>query len=1180
MECCSSSWVILRRLGGWLGWAGLILPTALSAATITVNSSGDPEAFNPAVTIGTLGTTVTLRDAINAANNTPGDDVIEFAPALAGQTIRVARVGDTTFGPTAFKIPAGSGITLRGPSGNGGGITIARDRTTTFDYIGAFGTPIYTPEIVLRLFHVEAGGSLGLVQMTLAEGSAKGAGYDNYAEQALTVGQGVYPGGAGAGLGGAILNAGTLTLDRSLLQGNTAQGGSGRSFVAWTPNPALFGGAELGPDQGVGGGASSNIGGILSTDGLGALGDLIYVNAVRASNWGRPLEFLGRGLGGNRIFWDPEGNRGYRPMPGIGQHGTFGWGGRSDAITHLGVEYYEIVVWFIPLRFSFFNPGTGPGEVGGFGGGGGGSRSVGGNGGFGGGGGSAPNQGGLGGFGGGNGSATASGDGAGFGGAIFNYGGTVRATNSTFSGNVASGASGLGGAIFNLNGATELVHCTLSHNRANQGGGAIYSLGDNGIATQDGPALPSTTATVALWNSLLGNTQGDAADFIQNARASDGIRSGAVFSSGSGNIVARTPDGPMGFGGAFMSEGGYLDALADNGGPTRTMMPFAGGPAIGGGVTGLGVTVDQRGVSRVNPFSPGTPTPPTIGSVDQAKPSALRPRLVRSRSDPDFNLVAAAGLWPRGGTFFGSGLSAPGTFSPGAASLGTNHLTYLVTDAFARSSSTTLEVVVEPGDPTLAETRLDPDAEFERSLHDVGIPLGQLTRVTPVNGTFHHPAVQRGVLLPSIAGVGLHRVSYYHPGNDSEEPRFTSFQIRVRDVAPTQPQLVRGLVDNGHLSFQVSVDTGTVDAGQNARNFYGGAGFDGFGRYFTPSVVGIGSAAYGASFWADFPFVRGYETWYVSVLPYPPLYVPPAARDSDLLLDDAPVRLATYATIQPAGGVYSGPGVGPGGVFTPSAAGLGSHTLTYTIAEGATARQTTTFVIRVVEPDPTITIPVRRFERIVTDPAIDLAALTSASPTGGTFSGPGVVGGVFTPSSADLGLHRLRYTLPGGASAGFSITVNDVPFAVADDLNLASQELNCSISDPQVDLMALLPPRGPGRPVCRTWNRQQPVPARDHGRGSAHGHLPAERHPDAEGDVQPGDGQRHRSRAGGLRAFPGPVPVPHLRPAEEPAGLDRRAADRRHLLRSRGGWRPVQSGRRRGGNPHDPLHRVGDPAAV
>jgi len=81
------------------------------------------------------------------------------------------------------------------------------------------------------------------------------------------------------------------------------------------------------------------------------------------------------------------------------------------------------------------------------------------------------------------------------GGAVFNYGGTIAVTNSTFASNSAAGGTspfglpagdGLGGAIFNLNGTVSVAFATLANNSATAGG-AIYSLGGAGIATQSGP---------------------------------------------------------------------------------------------------------------------------------------------------------------------------------------------------------------------------------------------------------------------------------------------------------------------------------------------------------------------------------------------------------------------------------------------------------------------------------------------------------------------------------------------------------------------------------------------------------------------------------------------------------------------------------------------------------------------
>jgi hypothetical protein len=457
-------------------------PARAAAFTVTNTADGGPGS---------------LRQAILDANSSGDASTVTFDAALSGQTIALSTDGDDTFGPSALLVSGN--VTVDGGTNK---ITISRDATAQ--------------PVRLRLFYVAPGGSLTLQNVTLRCGRAKGG--DSFF------------GGGGAGLGGAIVNAGALNL----------------SGVTLTANQAIGGG---------------------------------YVNAARG----------GGGLGG-----DGGTLNGGPPNGGIyggdsNGNGGFGGGG-ADGIS------------------------SGYGN-GGFGGGGGrGGGYTGGNGGFGGGGG----YGGNGGFGGR--TARNSGEsraGAGLGGAVFNYGGTVVVTNSTLANNSAVGGNGnapidgtrsdgygygYGGAIFNLNGTVTATHATLASNIAAQGGGAVYSLGDNGIATQNGPALPSTTATVTLNNAILGGSNDGAAtpalvsDYVQKTNDSgNGGGSGTVASGGSHDIIQT---GAANFSGTAAQIDPQLGPLADNGGQTQTMALLPNSPAFNTATSVSGITADQRGVAR------------------------------------------------------------------------------------------------------------------------------------------------------------------------------------------------------------------------------------------------------------------------------------------------------------------------------------------------------------------------------------------------------------------------------------------------------------------------------------------------------------------------------------------------------------------------------------------------------
>lgn len=124
----------------------------------------------------------------------------------------------------------------------------------------------------------------------------------------------------------------------------------------------------------------------------------------------------------------------------------------------------------------------------------------------------------------------------------------------------------------------------------------------------------------------------------------------------------------------------------------------------------------------------------------------------------------------------------------------------------------------------------------------------------------------------------------------------------------------------------------------------------------------------------------------------------------------------------PVGGVYSGFGLTATGVFEPFRAGLGTHTIIYTVNDGCTASSDTT-TITVVCPTASLApfAPVN-----VAHPSF---VLTGGLPVGGIYSGPGVSNGTFSPATAGVGTHTITY----------------VPFAGCPPVtNTITVEVNCS----------------------------------------------------------------------------------------------------------------------------------------
>ncbi len=168
----------------------------------------------------------------------------------------------------------------------------------------------------------------------------------------------------------------------------------------------------------------------------------------------------------------------------------------------------------------------------------------------------------------------------GSGGAIYNKnGGTLTLNQSTLSANLA-GPQGYGGAICNASGGTLTVNqCTVSGNTSDYPGGGISTSGTATITqctiTQNSSPNPSN----------LGRGGGRDVSGMVMLRNSIVAGNSDIFGVGydhGGNLTSGNP---------------LLSALGNYGGPTPTIVPLAGSPAIDAGVSSSAASFpnDQRG---------------------------------------------------------------------------------------------------------------------------------------------------------------------------------------------------------------------------------------------------------------------------------------------------------------------------------------------------------------------------------------------------------------------------------------------------------------------------------------------------------------------------------------------------------------------------------------------------------
>jgi hypothetical protein len=181
----------------------------------------------------------------------------------------------------------------------------------------------------------------------------------------------------------------------------------------------------------------------------------------------------------------------------------------------------------------------------------------------------------------------------------------IRLTGLT----IANGNSALGGGIYNQ-GTLVVIASTLSGNSTNSNGGGINNQGmltvsdstiSGNTATGNGGGIYNQGTLTVSDSTVSGNTATGKGGGIENAGGTASLANTIV----SGNSA---PTGVDFDGSAYTDNAGNqvgasgigLAPLANYGGPTQTLLPLSGSPAVcaGTAANAIGLTIDQRGLAR------------------------------------------------------------------------------------------------------------------------------------------------------------------------------------------------------------------------------------------------------------------------------------------------------------------------------------------------------------------------------------------------------------------------------------------------------------------------------------------------------------------------------------------------------------------------------------------------------
>ena len=352
------------------------------------------------------------------------------------------------------------------------------------------------------------------------------------------------------------------------------------------------------------------------------------------------------------------------------------------------------------------------------------------------------------------------------------------------------------------------------------------------------------------------------------------------------------------------------------------------------------------------------------------------------------------GYSPANGIWTGNHVTSTGVFTPNG--IGDFVLTYTFTNSNSCVNTDSITVTVVA--PQIANAGTDFDI-------CVDAPSYTITGFTPTGGTWSGTGVTGNSFNPTTAGVGTHTLTYSFGASTC---------LSTDDITVTVNPLPT-----------VTVNSETICEGKTATlNALGADTYSWTPNTNISQTIGANVTA-NPSVTTDYTVTgtdttTGCSNTAISTVTVNPLPNVDAGTDVSLCNQPIPYTLNGYS---PANGIWTGNHVTSTGVFTPN--GIGDFVLTYTFTNSNSCVNTDSITVTVVAPQ--IANAGTDFDICVDAPSYTITGFT---PTGGTWSGTGVTGNSFNPTTAGVGTHTLTYSF--GASTCLStdditVTVNPLP---------------------------------------------------------------------------------------------------------------------------------------------------------